>query len=124
MKNLGKNLKLKKSNIPTDEKETFCELINLLENTLDRNQDLYDKYQIDMISYDEPFYVIIENLFVLHYGDWKTDIIFWYILERKGENDEIYPLEWYNQVTDETKELIINTPEELWDVLKSIEINN
>ena len=124
MKNIGKNLKSKKRNISVDEKETFCEIIKLLEDILKRNEDLFDKYKIDLIDYDESFYVIVETLFVLHYGDWKTDIIFWYILERKDKNGELFPIEWYNEPTDETTEIFINTPEELWDTLHKLENKN
>ena len=36
------------------------------------------EWGFDTSTYDEPFYLIIENLFYVKYGEWKTDIILWW----------------------------------------------
>jgi hypothetical protein len=122
MKEFGKNLMIKKKGIPLDEKETFCNIIDLLEETIIRSEKIYDEVNIDMINYEENFYLIIDNLFHLHYGEWKAEIIHWYLWERKDyKTGEIGLLEWTNQDTDETKEVTIKCSEDLWDILKEIE---
>jgi len=121
MNNFGKNLVLKRRNSPIDEKETFCGLVDLLESLVLRGQDIFDNYALNLSEYEEDFYIIIENLLLLHFGDWKTDLVLWYVWERKSLEGEIAPMEWTNQDTDETKIVILTTSEELWDLLKEIE---
>ena len=63
MKEFGKNLMIRKKGSPLDEKETFCNIIDLLEETILRSEKVYDEINIDMINYEENFYLIIENMF-------------------------------------------------------------
>ena len=121
MSNFGKNLIIKKRNSPIDEKEMFCGLVDLLENVVLRGQEMFDNYNLNLSEYDEDFYIIIENLLVLNFGEWKTELVLWYVWERKNPEGEIAPMEWTNEDTDETKTIILKTSEELWDVLQEIE---
>ena len=50
MKEFGKNLMIRKKGIPLDEKETFCNIIDLLEETILRSEKVYDEVNIDMIA--------------------------------------------------------------------------
>jgi hypothetical protein len=121
MKELGKYLNVKKQNSTLPEKEMFCELITLYEEIVLRGDKLAENFVIDLTDYDDDFYLLIENLFHLHYGDWKTEIITWYIWERKNpETGEIGMLEWTDNDTDETKEILIECAEDLWEILKQI----
>ena len=80
---------------------------------------------IDLNEYNEDYYVVIENLIYLKYGEWKTEIITWYIWERKDIiTGEIGLMEWTNDDTEETKEVIIKCAEDLWDVLNEIDKQN
>jgi len=122
MKDFGKKLNLKKRINPLNEKDLFCEIIDLYESVAIRGTTLDEGIGINLINYDEDFYIIIENLLFLKYGDWKTEIINWYIWERKDIiTGEIGVLEWTNEDTDQTKEVIIKCAEDLWDVLNDIE---
>jgi hypothetical protein len=121
MSSFGKNLIIKKRNSPIDEKEMFCGLVDLLENIVLRGQEMFDNYNLNLSEYDEDFYIIIENLLVLNFGEWKTELILWYVWERKNPEGEIAAMEWTNEDTNETKTIILKTSEELWDVLQEIE---
>ena len=121
MSNFGKNLIIKKRNSPIDEKEMFCGLVDLLENVVLRGQEMFDNYNLNLSEYDEDFYIIIENLLVLNFGEWKTELVLWYVWERKNPEGEIAPMEWTNEDTDETKTIILKNSEELWNVLQEIE---
>ena len=121
MSSFGKNLIIKKRNSPIDEKEMFCGLVDLLENIVLRGQEMFDNYNLNLSEYDEDFYIIIENLLVLNFGEWKTELVLWYVWERKSPEGEIAAMEWTNEDTNETKTIILKTSEELWDVLQEIE---
>jgi|TARA_R110000772_G_scaffold205705_2_gene316320 hypothetical protein len=122
MKEFGKNLGLKKRINPLDEKELFCEIVDLYEEAAIRGTLLDENTGINLMEYDEDFYIIIENLFYLKYGEWKTEIVTWYVWERKDiVTGEIGVLEWTNEDTDETKEVIIKCAKELWDLLTEID---
>tara|TARA_B110000503_G_scaffold67970_1_gene106310 strand:- start:1581 stop:1955 length:375 start_codon:yes stop_codon:yes gene_type:complete len=122
MKELGKYLNIKQRTSPQSEKERFCELIELYESLVLRSDKLIEAYSLNLTDYEDNFYFFIENLFDLHYGDWKTEIISWYIWDRKNpETGEIGMLEWTDDNTDTTKEILIECAEDLWNILKQIE---
>lgn len=122
MNHFGKNLSIKKRAGELNEKELFCELVDMYENLALRSEKLYAEYGLDFENYDEDFFLTIENLFYLKYGEWKTQIITWYVWERKDlETGEIGTLEWTNEDTDETKNIILKCSEDLWDILQQIE---
>jgi len=122
MSGFGKNINIKKRTTPLEEKELFCELVDMYEELAIRSEKLYSEWSLSLQDYEEAFFLTIENLFYLKYGEWKTQIITWYIWERKDiETDEIGLLEWTNEDTEETHEVILKCSEDLWDILKQIE---
>ena len=123
MKQFGKHLNLRKKSSPLDEKELFCEIIDILENTIHRSKRLYNEHGIEFQEYDENFLLVIDNLFFLKYGEWKTNIIIWYLWERMDEEGNIGELEYEDLDTGKTKVVIVKCPEDLWDILKEIESN-
>ena len=121
MKELGKYLNIKQRTSPKSKKERFCELIELYENLVLRGDKLIETYSLNLTDYEDNFYFLIENLFDLHYGDCKTEIISWYIWNRKNpETGEIEILEWTDNDNDETKEILIECADDLWNILKKI----
>ena len=125
MQNLGKHLLIKKKISPLLEKDIFCDIVDLYEEVALRGVNLQETTGIGLTGYNEDFYVIIENLLFLKYGEWKTEIITWYVWERKDIiTGDIGAMEYTNEVTDVTKEVIIKCAEDLWDVLKEIDNQN
>jgi hypothetical protein len=120
----GKNLTLKKRSIPLNEKEFFCDIVDLIEFVSLRSDAMFEEMGVDTTDYDDNFYILIEELFRLNYGDWKTDIMLWYIWERKDKEGNIGLLTINNDDTDETEEIIVKTSEDLWNVFKKIEGKN
>ena len=120
----GKKLDIKKRTNPLNDKDMFCELVELYEELVLRGDKIANEFQLNLINYEDGFYLLIENLFFTKYGDWKTEIITWYIWERKDiDTGEIGLLEWTNDETEETKEILIKCAEDLWDVLEAIDNN-
>ena len=121
MNTFGKHLVVKKQLAPIHEKEIFCEIIDLYEDVALRGIDLTRNTGINLDGYNEDFYLIIENLIYVKYGEWKSEIITWYIWERKDIiTGEIGIMEITNEDTDKTREVIIKCSEDLWDVLDEL----
>jgi hypothetical protein len=121
---LGKQLKLTKRKAPNKkltDKETFIDLISRLENNWNDSNDLYTKFKINLLEYEENFFSLIEDLILLHFGDWKTEIILWYIYGRIDEDGNIFSLMVSHKDKKEQEEVIINNPSQLWDFLVRLE---
>jgi hypothetical protein len=121
MKNFGKNVNIKsKKKKDLSEKEILVDIINLLNDCFERTASL-EQHNLNITSYEEPFYVMIENLLHLKYGDWKTDIILWWVYDRYNEEGEIMPIKLNDHVDGKEEEVIVETAEQLWEFLKRID---
>ena len=121
MKNFGKNVNIKSKQKGLSEKDIFINVIDILDECWTRSSVLGEEFGMDMSSYDEPFYLMIENLFYIKYGEWKTDIVLWWTYNRFNENEELMPVKLNDHVEKTEEEVFIETPEELWEFLKRID---
>ena len=121
MKNFGKNVNIKsKKKKELSEKEIFTDIISLLDDCFSRSASL-EQHNLNITSYEEPFYIIIENLMYMKYGEWKTDIILWWVYDRYNEEGEVMPIKLNDHVENKEEEVMIETTEQLWDFLKRID---
>ena len=121
---LGKQLKLTKrkaSNKKLTDKETFIDLITRLESGWNDSNELYENFKINLSEYEENFFSLIEDLILLHFGDWKTEIILWYIYGRVDEEGNIFSLILSDKDNKEQEEVIIDNPSQLWDFIVRLE---
>ena len=118
LKDFGKNLNLKQP-ISNNTKQFFIDIVTLFDGVYQRTVEM-DSFGIDMETYDDGFYVLIENLILKTYGEWKTELILWYIYDRFNENEELMPLTLQEEEQDE-EEIFVETPEQLWDLIKKID---
>ena len=120
LKNFGKNLSLKsKQQASSNTKQFFIDVVNLFDGVNQRSLEM-DSFGINMETYDDGFYILIENLILKTYGEWKTELILWYVYDRINENEELMPLSLQEE-GEEEEEIFIETPEQLWDLIKKIE---
>jgi hypothetical protein len=101
------------------EKEVFIETVTLLEHCLQRSDILYKDFNIDIYSYEEYFIKIIENLFLLKYGEVVTEIMIWYLYDRVDENGKVYPL-IYEEEEKPSIEIKIKNPTDLWKFIDKL----
>lgn len=121
MKNFGKNVNIKsKKKKDLSEKEIFIDIVALLDDCFARSTSL-EQHNLNITSYEEPFYVVIENLMYLKYGEWKTDIILWWVYDRYNEEGEVQPIKLNDHIEDKQEEVLIETSEQLWEFLKRID---
>lgn len=88
LKNFGRKLKFEESNKSKEKKikELFMNIVDVLEYKFHSSTALFTEFNIDIFRYEEDYYKIIENLLLLHFGVWKTELILWYVYEGKDEN--------------------------------------
>jgi hypothetical protein len=129
LKDFGKNLNLKqKQSVSNNTKQFFIDIVTLFDGVYQRTVEM-DSFGINMETYDDGFYILIENLILKTYGEWKTELILWYIYDRFNENEELMPLILQEEDQDEEdqdeeeqdgEEIFVETPEQLWDLIKKI----
>jgi len=121
IRKFGQRLKLEESKTAKvkKEKEVFIENITLLEQCFKRADELHDMFSVDLYMYEEPFLVIIENMFLLKYGEVVSEIIFWYVHDRVDADGKINPL-IYEEEGKEPVEMVIKTPTELWKFIEKL----
>ena len=96
------------------EKELFCEILQNLQFVNGRTMGMKHDFKVNMMEYDDPFYIALENMFHLHYTQEQRNIINWWLYEKFLPTGEILVL------TDkETNEVIpSDTPEDIWDLIQ------
>lgn len=123
LSNFGKKFKTKKrvkSSKVLTELDMFIDVVNRLEKCWDKSNKIYEIFKLNVLEYEEDYFQIIEDLLLMKYGAWKTEIILWYAFGRKDDDGNIFPL--VMQAKDEEKlEVILTTPVELWTFLEKLE---
>jgi hypothetical protein len=121
MKNFGKNVNIKsKKKKVLSEKEILVDIIILLEECFVRSS-LLEQNNLNIMTYEESFYIMVENLLYLKYGENKTDIILWWVYDRFDEEGEIKPIKILSKEDNGEKEIVIQTAEQLYEFLKQID---
>lgn len=121
MKPFGKNINIKLRNDEPTEKEIFLDVVQLVDDCWKRSHFMENEMNVGISSYEEPFYLVIENLIYLHFSEWKGDIILWWLFERFNDDGELLPIEVTFHEKEITEEYIVENPEQLWELLKKIE---
>ena len=113
---LRKKLPAKKST----EKELFCEILQNLQFVNSRTMGMKHDYKVNMMEYDDPFYIALENLIKLHYTQEQQNVINWWLYDKFLPTGEVLIL-----TNKETEEVIPSeTPEDIWDLIQEHEKKN
>ena len=107
---LRKKLPAKQSH----KKQLFCEILQNLQFVNSRTMGMKHDYKVNMMEYDDAFYVAIENLFQLNYTQKQRNLINWWLYEKFLPTGEVLIL------TDkETNDIIpSDTAEDIWDLIQ------
>ena len=98
-------------------KELFCEILQNLQFVNSRTMGMKHDYKVNMMDYDDPFYLTIENLLKLHYTQEQQNIINWWLYDKFLPTGEILVL-----TNKDTEEIIPSeTPEDVWDLVQEHE---
>ena len=113
---LRKKLPAKKSK----EKELFCEILQNLQFVNSRTMGMKHDYKVNMMEYDDPFYIALENLIKLHYTQEQQNVINWWLYDKFLPTGEVLILT--NKETEE--DIPSETPEDIWDLIQEHEKKN
>jgi len=121
LNNFGKKLKINKrleKNITISEYDLFVEIINNIEKQWANSNKMYEMFKVNLSEFEEGYYSIIEDLIMIKFGLWKSEIILWYIFGRLDNEGNVYPLVVSTKDVEETFNL--STPKELWEFLEKL----
>ena len=95
LKNFGNKLKFEESKQSKEkkEKELFTAIVDSFRSSFNKSTQLFIDYNIDIFKYEENYYRIIEDLLLINFGVWKTELILWYVYEGIDENGKPNVLE-------------------------------
>ena len=98
---------------PSDElKKDFIKIINSYQKVWERQNDLIDKQGIDLTSYDEDYFKVIEGLINFCFDEGASDAILFYIYSKKDDDNEILPF-----IDKNGKEHNFETIDDLWEFM-------
>lgn len=115
-------LKVKKQSIELKKKNIFISLINTYEQALEKSNKLQSEFDIDLFNYEEPYFEVIDKLFLLMCGLDLYNIISYYFYERYDIEGNINPIIEISESGVET-EIYLKTPEDLYNYLIQINPN-
>lgn len=98
-----------------NEKDTFIQILNSLEQINNRTLILINDFNINLYEYESAFINIIESLIYSQYGELKGDVIFWYLYERYNVNGELLSINYKDNT------YVLDTVEDLWEFINKIE---
>lgn len=99
-----------------EQKELFIRLINEIESTIVRSNIAFTDLGLDLGSYEDSFFNIIDSLLVLHFGSKGAEIISQFLWDRTS-GDEIDGFEIKDQSGNS---IILNDAKDLWAYITSI----
>ena len=123
LKKYGEHLIAKKRTevIENDEKQLFIDLVDTFEMLNKRSLSVESDHGLKLEKYDGLFYLLIENLFYLHYGEWKAELIMWYVYDRIDDKGKTAPLLFFDEIDNEESQVIIKNAKELYSFLNKVE---
>ena len=95
-------------------KELFCEILQNLQFVNSRTMGMKHDYKVNMMDYDDPFYLTIENLLKLHYTQEQQNVINWWLYDKFLPTGEMLILTDKN--TEE--EIPTDTPDDIWELIQ------
>ena len=123
MKNLsdliGKGINIQESpkSAKNKEQKLFFDIIGEL-CQIEAKSQIISSAGINVMEYEESFLKVIRVLLEKYYGEFKSQIIIWWVFESIDMDGEVSAL-----IDEDEKEHIINTKEELYKFLKRYDGN-
>ena len=110
---LGIDIELKED-LGNQVKKVFTRTIKKLEGII-KKEDKMHKAGIDISKFIDPYMVVIENLILLSFGDAMSQLILWYLYDRKTKKGKLVPFQ-----DNAGEEHFIKDEEELWRYIRKL----
>lgn len=112
-------VKKNKQSVESKKKTLFISLITSYEKALEKSDKLQSEFDIDLFSYEEPYFEVIDKLLLLLCNIDLYDIISYYLYERYDLEGNINPIIEVDKIGNEI-EIYLKTPEDLYNYLMQI----
>ncbi len=99
-----------------EQKELFIRLINEIESTIVRSNIAFTDLGLDLGSYEDSFFNIIDSLLVMHFGSQGADIISQFLWERTSSEE----VSGFEIKEPSGNSIILNDAKDLWAYITSI----
>ena len=111
---IGKGINIQESpkSAKNKEQKLFFDIIGEL-CQIEAKSQIISSAGINVMEYEESFLKVIRVLLEKYYGEFKSQIIIWWVFESIDMDGEVSAL-----IDEDEKEHIINTKEELYKFLK------
>jgi hypothetical protein len=119
----GKHLVIKdknKSKINISDKQVFIDLVDTFSMAHQRSLSVEKEHGLALEKYDGLFFLLIENLFYHHYGEWQTELILWYVYDRLDDEENAIPMYVFDEITGEEEEVNIKTTSDLYSFIQTV----
>ena len=116
----GDNLQIKESSksLEKKKKSNFIKIITRFKQVWKTSNELGTEYGVNLVSYEDKYYRIIEGLMFEHYGKWAGEIIMWWVYEVEDPKKETY----YVYDKDNKVKHPVKTIAQLYTTLKKMKI--
>lgn len=112
---LSYRIKVKQPDKETMNKKLFIEVMKQLRQIEERRDFMAEEIGMDMTTYEDQFFSVIENLMKMHFSKEQLALIQMYLYQLVPDK------EWDGTITIEKnkKEEVVNfkTPEDVWSVI-------
>ena len=100
-------------------KNLFCDILHNLLFVNARTIGMKHDFKINMMDYDDPFYIAIENFFQLHYTQEQRNLVNWWLYDKFLPSGEVLIL------TEKSTDKVIpsETPEDIWELIQQQALN-
>ena len=116
----GDNLQIKESSksLEKKKKSNFIKIVTQFKQVWKTSNELGTEYGVNLVSYEDKYYRIIESLIYEHYGKWAGEIIMWWVYEVEDPKKETY----YVYDKDNKVKHPVKTIAQLYTTLKKMKI--
>ena len=112
---LSYRIKVKQPDKETMNKKLFIEVMKQLRQIEERRDFMAEEIGMDMTTYEDQFFSVIENLMKMHFSKEQLALIQMYLYQLVPDK------EWDGTITIEKnkKEQVVNfkTPEDVWSII-------
>lgn len=105
----------KKLTLKNQKKTQFISIINRYDQSLEKSLRMETEFGINMSKYEDPFYVMFDDLFLLSFGENVFQLIAFYFYERINDD-----LSQNYIIGTEGEEVFIRNPEDLWNIINKL----
>jgi|TARA_R110000822_G_scaffold28608_1_gene84937 hypothetical protein len=101
------------------DKKLFIEVIKQLRQIEERRDFMQEEIGMDMTTYEDQFFTVIENLMKMHFNKEQLALIQMYLYQLVPDK------EWDGTITverDKKEEVVpFKKPDDVWDVIKTFD---